>query len=119
MTKEQFEVQHRDHLLASGPDKMWRIDDRKLSMGNIDKSSTKRTIERWISAIPWLKSSHHANDQLDELSRPARKLVLDAFVIRARKKRKAALFVQVHSFPNIGDDQQPQEYFVLVAENGK
>ena len=99
MTKKQIEVQHRNHLLAGGPDKMWRIDDLRSSTGGIDASTAKRTLERWISAVPWLKSSHHANDQLDELNRPARQLVLDALVMRARKKRKAALFVQLHPLP--------------------
>ena len=35
MTKKQFEVQHRNHLLAGGPDKMWRIEDLRSSTGGI------------------------------------------------------------------------------------
>ena len=99
---------------------MWRIGDLRLSLRGTDEAITaKRTLERWISAIPWLKSSHQAIDQVDELNRPARQLVLDSLVTRARKKRKAALFVQLHRLPIVDDDQQPQEYNVLVAEDGK
>ena len=110
MTKEQFEVQHINHLLDGGPGKMWRINDLRISTRGLDESTSKRTLERWISAITWLKSSHHTSDQLDELNRPARQLVLDTFVIRARKKRRAALFVQLNRLPDMGHDQQPQEY---------
>ena len=120
MAKKQVEIQHRNHLLAGGPDKMWGIGDLRLSLRGTDEAITaKRTLERWISAIPWLKSSHQAIDQVDELNRPACQLVLDSLVTRARKKRKAALFVQLHRLPIVGDDQQPQEYNVLVAEDGK
>jgi len=119
MGKKQTEVQHINHLIADGPDKIWRIEDLRLSTRNLDEATSKRTLERWISAITWLKSSHHVNDQLDELNRPARQLVLEALVTKARKKRKAALFVQLNHLPDMGDDQQIQKYKVLVAEDGK
>ena len=119
MTKKQVEVQHRNHLLAGGPDKIWRIGDLKHLTEGSDEGTTKRTLERWLSTISWLKSSHQANDQLDELYRPVRQLVLEALVLEARKKRKAALFVQLHPLPNLGDYLQSQEYKVLVAEDGK
>jgi len=119
MAKKQFEIHHINHLLAGGPDKMWRIDDLTSSTEGIYASTAKRTLERRISEVPWLNSSQHANDQLDELNRPARQLVFDALVMKARKQRKAVLFVQLHRLPDMGDDQQPQEYNVLVAENGK
>ena len=61
MAKKQFEVQHRNHLLAGGSDKMWRIEDIRLSLEGTDEASpAKRTLERWISRISWLKSSHQA-----------------------------------------------------------
>jgi sulfate adenylyltransferase subunit 2 len=119
MTKKQLEVQHRNNLLAGGPDKMWCINDLEILKEGLDESTSKRTLERWISAVSWLKSSHHNNDQVDELNRPARQLVLNAIVIKARKKRKAALFVRLHPLQYVRDDQQPQKYSVLVAEDGK
>ncbi|HIG68297.1 MAG TPA: sulfate adenylyltransferase subunit CysD [Porticoccaceae bacterium] len=98
---------------------MWCLEDLRLSIEGTDESPTKRTLERWISAIPWLKSSHQANDQLDDLNRPATQLVLDTLVSGARKKRKAALFVQLHRLPIADEDQQSQEPNILVAEDGK
>jgi sulfate adenylyltransferase subunit 2 len=119
MSQTQFESQHKTDFLAGGTEKMWRPEDLRFLTTGTDESPTKRTLERWISAIPWLKSSHQANDQLDELTRPATQLVLDALVSGARKKRKAALFVQLHCLPIAVDNQQPQESHVLVAEDGK
>lgn len=118
MDKKELEVQHRIHLLAGGPDRMWQIEDLKPSKDGTGRDISKRTLERWISAIPWLKNSHHENDQIDELNRPARKIVLDALVMKARKKRKAVLFVQLHRLPN-KDDDEAQENNVLVAQDGK
>ena len=119
MTKKQIEVQHKNHLLAGGSDIIWSINDLRPSAGGTDEGASKRTLERWISTIPWLESSHQASDQLDELNRPARQLVFDALVMGARKKRKATLFVQLNRLPNMNDDQQLEENSVLVAEDGK
>ena len=120
MKKNKVELQLKNHLLAAGPDKMWHIEDLRLTLRTSDKANiSKRTLERWISAIPWLKSSNQADHQVDELNRPANQLVLDALVMRARKKRKATLFVQLHQLPIMDDNQQTQKYKVLVAEDGK
>jgi len=43
--------------------------------------------------------------------------VLEAFLSGARKKRKVALFVELHRLPITNDDQQYQEFNVLVAED--
>ena len=57
MAKKQFEVQHRNHLLAGGSDKMWRIEDIRLSLEGTDEcSSAKRTLERWISRFHGLRA---------------------------------------------------------------
>jgi sulfate adenylyltransferase subunit 2 len=119
MSQERFESQYKSDLLASGPDRIWRLEDVRLSMESKGESLIKRTLERRISATPWLNSSHQGNDQLDDLNRPAIQLVLDALVSGARKKRKAALFVQLHRLPIADGDQQSQEPSVLVAEDGK
>ena len=119
MSQVHFESQHKTNFLAGGTEKMWRPEDLRLLTTGADESPTKRTLERWISVIPWLKSSHQANDQLDELNRPASQLVLDALVSGTRKKRKAALFVQLHRLPITDCDQQPQESNILVAEDGR
>ena len=37
MAKKQFEVQHINHLLAGGSDKMWRIEDLRLSSEGTDE----------------------------------------------------------------------------------
>jgi sulfate adenylyltransferase subunit 2 len=117
MNLKHFELQHKHDLLSGPTNKMWRLEDVKISTAGLDKNPTKRTLERWISKIPWLKSSHQANDQLDESRQVGNQIVLDAFLSEARKKRKTTLFIQLNSLPN--DDQQCQKFNVLVAEDGK
>lgn len=119
MTKKLIESHHVDQLLVGGQNKKWCIDDLISLIGDLNKTASKRTLERWVSEIPWLKSSHHYNDQLDEFNRPARQLVLEALVMNARKKRKAALFVQINRLQYIGNKNELQEHNVLVAEDGK
>ena len=93
MNQKYFELQHKSDLLACGTGKIWRLEDIGLSISGWHKSPTKRTLERWVSRIPWLKSSHKIGDQVDELNRPANKLVLSSLVSGARKKRKTTLHV--------------------------
>ena len=119
MSQQKFESQHAAELLAQGPDRVWRIEDIRHAMADSDHAPTKRTLERWISAIPWLGTSSQAGEQLDEIGRPAIQLVLDALVSAARKKRQAALFVKLHSLEARDSDLQSSAAKVLVAEDGK
>ena len=119
MNQKYLESQHKSDLLACGTGKIWRLEDIRLSISGWYKSPTKRTLERWVSRIPWLKSSHKIGDQVDELNRPANKLVLSSLVSGARKKRKTTLFVQIHRLPITNEDKQHQEFNVIVAEDGK
>lgn len=119
MTVKQFEIQHRNDLIAAGPNKVWHIDDLNSSKEGVYENISKRTLERWISSTTWLESSHHASDQLDELNRPARQFVFEEVVITARKKRKQLLYARLHHLPKVDNDQKVEKYYVLVAEDGK
>ena len=119
MSQQEFELQHAAELLAQGSDRVWRLEDIRHAMADLDQTPTKRTLERWISAIPWLGTSSQASEQLDELGRPAIQLVLDSLVAGARKKRQAALFVKLHSLETKDSDLQSSGAKVLVAEDGK
>ena len=79
MSKENVELHHRQALVAGGYDKTWSLEDLRLSMDGTGEAPAKRTVERWISTIPWLESSHHPTDQVDELNRAATQLVLQLF----------------------------------------
>jgi len=119
MSQQKFELQHAAELLAQGPDRVWRLEDASHVMTDSGQAPAKRTLERWISAVPWLETSSQASEQLDELGRPAIHLVLDALVVGARKKRQAALFVKIHSLEVQNNDLQSSGAKVLVAEDGK
>ena len=119
MSQQKFELQHAAELLAQGPDRVWRLEDASHVMTDSGQAPAKRTLERWISAIPWLGTSSQAGEQLDEIGRPAIQLVLDALVSAARKKRQAALFVKTHSLEARDSDLQSSAAKVLVAEDGK
>jgi len=64
INKKHLRLQHKHDFLASGTDKMCRLEDLRISTACGYESHTKRTLERWTSKITWLKSSHQANDQL-------------------------------------------------------
>lgn len=119
MDKEKLELRHKNDLISGGSDKLWSIKDLSPLIESSDEGASKRTLERWISAIPWLKSTHKAKNQLDEFNRPARMLVFNAFVTEARKKRKATLFLQLHRLTDEIGDMQLQNYSILVAEDGR
>ena len=119
MSQQEFELQHAAELLAKGSDRVWRLEDIQHAMEDLGQAPTKRTLERWVSAIPWLGASSQASEQLDELGRPAIQLVLDALVSAARKKRQAALFVKIHSLEIKDSDLQSSGAKVLVTEDGK
>jgi len=119
MSQQEFELQHAAELLANGSDKVWRLEDIQHAMEDLGQAPTKRTLERWVSAIPWLGASRQASEQLDEIGRPAIQLVLEALVSAARKKRQAALFVKIHSLEVKNSDLQSSGAKILVAEDGK
>ena len=60
MSQQKFESQHAAELLAQGSARVWRIEDIRHAMADSDHAPTKRTLERWISAIPWLGTSSQA-----------------------------------------------------------
>ena len=91
MSQQKFELQHAAELLAQGPDRVWRLEDASHVMTDSGQAPAKRTLERWISAVPWLETSSQASEQLDELGRPAIHLVLDALVVGARKKASSSV----------------------------
>jgi len=119
MSQQEFELQHAAELLAKGSGRVWRLEDIQHAMEDLGQAPTKRTLERWVSAIPWLGASSQASEQLDEIGRPAIQLVLDALVSAARKKRQAGLFVKTHSLETKDGGLQSSGAKVLVTEDGK
>ena len=117
MSQQEFELQHAAELLAKGSDRVWRLEDIQHATEDLGQAPTKRTLERWVSAIPWLGASSQASEQLDELGRPAIHLVLDALVTGARKKRQAAILVKIHSLEVKNSDLQSSGAKILVAED--
>lgn len=69
---------------------MWCLEDIRPPLGTKEEAPVKRTLERWISAFQWLKTFHQTDDQLNEVRRPASRLVFEALVAGTRKKRTAA-----------------------------
>jgi hypothetical protein len=67
MSQQEFELKHAAELLAKGSDRVWRLEDIRHAMADSGQAPTKRTLERWVSAIPWLATSSQASEQLDEL----------------------------------------------------
>ena len=117
MKLESLEKLLIHNLVTTGSDRVWRVEDVIKLVEKQTAQVNKRTIERRIASIPWLKAKHKDSMALDEMNRPAVRSVLDALVSKARKKRKAALFVQQHRLPN--QNSSLSTTHILVAEDGK
>ena len=106
-----------NNLVTTGSDRVWRIEDVIKLIEKQAVQVNKRTLERRIASIPWLRAKHKNLVAMDEMNRPAVRAVLDALVAKARKKRKAALFIQQHPLPN--QSSSLNTVHILVAEDGK
>ena len=116
MSQKKFELSHKAELFKNGSKKFWCLEEIENVTANSKHKRTKRTLERWISAIDWLETSSDLNKQLDELNQSAKKSVFQALVTKARKKRKSVLFIQMHA---LKDKAVQKNAKVLVAEDGK
>ena len=103
------------NLLASGVNGAWRMEDISALLDSQEQHLSKRNLERRLAEIQWLACSGPKNGMVDEFNRPAIQLVLDALVARARKKRKATLFIELNSLQT----ENSHKLKVIVAEDGK
>lgn len=84
---------------------MCHLEDLRLSIAGGDEIPTKRILERWISKIPWLKSS--------QSTCPGR------FRIGSPKKTQSCLVCATAPSSYYQWQSALQEFNVLVAEDGK
>ena len=105
-----------ERLIDANHNRVWRIDDVAELIESWPVTMSKRTLERRIAAIPWLRAREDDGRSVDELDRPAVKTVLEALVLKARKQRKIPLFVKQHP---IQVRSAEKTMWVLVAEDGK
>lgn len=117
MAMQNIETLLIESLVDSRSDRVWRVEDVNTLIEQQTPPINKRTLERRIASIHWLRATEKNSVAVDELNRPAVRAVLDALVSNTRKKRKAALFVQQHPLPSQGSSGDA--IHVLVAEDGK
>jgi sulfate adenylyltransferase subunit 2 len=118
MSQKKFALEHATALVESGYSKLWSLEEIELSIVDSEQIRSKRTLERWISSISWLDTSNNSSKQFDESNRTAIKSVFETLVLKARKKRRSALFVKMHDLKD-GNNLQQNNAKVLVAEDGK
>lgn len=70
------------------------------SAGEVD---TKRTTERWMHDLGIWPSELEPESLVDELGKPANKLLVPWAIDRARAKRKLVLLVQLHAIADVPD----------------
>ena len=87
------------HHLGLDGDLVWDTERAFQHLHSIGNADTKRTAERRVRALGILPAELNAERLEDELGRPAKKLVLDWALEKARNKRKLALFVQPYAPP--------------------
>mgnify|MGYP006451594809 CR=1 FL=1 len=64
------------------------------ALGEVD---TKRTAERWMHNLGVWPSALEPESLVDELGKPANKLLVPWAIDRARAKRKLVLLIQLHT----------------------
>ena len=70
MNQKHLESQLGNLLFHARAKRMWCLEDIRSSLDTHEEAPVKRTLERWILSIPWLKTYHQTDDQLDEVRRP-------------------------------------------------
>ncbi|BDD92282.1 hypothetical protein PanNE5_17220 [Pandoraea sp. NE5] len=109
---------------ASGlhADRVWNIDAAHLYLQSLGEVVAKRTAERRLRELGILADRLNANSLVDELERPANRLVLEWALTEARSKRKLPLFAQLHKTPDDvtllqANDARGARYWLQVKEN--
>lgn len=103
-------------LVTSDTQTIWDINKLKTTLENKNTTIVKRTLERKLSAIPWLECSKNPEDQLDEYGNVSTQSVFNYFILEARKKRHSTLFINIHQC-NQGSKEKP--IYIIVSEDGK
>ena len=116
MKKKQFEIALKKQLVRAKNFKCWTVKTVESSLKDDLMCPPKRSLERWIAEIPWLRCSIDLDQQNDEFDKFANKLVLASLVAEARRKRKTTLFTEIHDLPI---SREGGEHKILVAKDGK
>ncbi len=116
MKKKQFGIAVKKQLAKAKNFKCWSVKTLESSLKDDLMCPPKRSLERWIAEIPWLRCSIHLDQQNDEFDKFANKLVLHSLVAEARKKRKTTLFTEIHDLPILGESGEQK---ILVAKDGR
>ena len=110
MSRQEFEFWLTNELINSDSKKLWSLDTLLIPQ---QFNASKRTLERWLASIEWLKTSEKIADQMDIDQNLAVANVFDHLVQKARKRRDATLFTRVYSIPSTKNNK------VLVCQDGR
>ena len=91
---------HNESLLGLDGEQVWDTELAYECMSRAGLADTKRTAERRLRSLDILPKDLDAEHLVDEMGRPANKLLLTWAIEQARKRRNRVLFVQLSSLPN-------------------
>lgn len=111
---------------------LWDLRTVEVELESLIEITGRRTLERQVTKIEWLKCSRQGEVQIDEEGRIGTSLVFESLITRARQKRRAVFFAQLnrapHDLSTSGTDyeqvktRQGEEAdfsWVLVIEDGR
>ena len=117
-------------VLNAGPYINWNLQTASEHLNDTRVGKSKRSLERVIAKIDWLRCSRKAEMQINEEGARALQVVFSSLITGARKARRAAFFAQLHPFAfseleNKNESvvsAEPQKsplHWILVIEDGK
>ena len=109
---------------------LWDLKEVELALESFVEPTGRRTLERQVADIEWLKCSRQREVQIDEEGRFGTRLVFDALVASARKKRRVVFFARLNLIPKklrrqvieqgkANKEEQTDSAWVLVVEDGR
>ena len=87
-------------MLGLDEPRVWNTHSAFEHLKESGKVDTKRTAERWLKDLAFLPPELTPESLLDELGRPANKVLLNWALERARTQRQLILFVQLAPLPS-------------------
>jgi len=83
-------------VVNAGPSINWDLHLAGEHLDNIGLMKSKRSLERVIDKIDWLRCSRESEAQIDEAGGSAVQVVFSSLIAGARSARRATFFAQLH-----------------------
>lgn len=116
--------------MQQSPTAVWDLTRVAETFASNEIQLSKRSVERLLDRVSWLKTSSHSAEQLDGYGRSSVQMVFSSLLSDARRKRRKVYFACLHPIngepqvlgddtPGIGSPKSAQPEHVLVVQDGR